>query len=374
MNIFSRLTGRILPSSSTIEFSQVGVVAQPAGLGYCIHDGGRSAELDDSGSFHRAKHRNPPAIDLLDHDVDQRLSDKEGLTLIVLHGYIHNWILHNGRYAPRYLVRQFVDSLSRGLDRSARQDRYRAVGPDGLGGVEILVSVDLYLDNILKAKLIGSPGFGAQPADDLIAKLFYRAASRLQVAGREEGDLAIRAHGLRPLQIGLVGDRYIHDIVWTQHERSDVRPGVRTKRSGGELGRGRRRKCALVVQARLERPIVDHVRAGVAARKQDSQRENAPQDSHAQAGVGFPSDGHWLHVRAEPELESSGKTLHYIKERAPIGRSLSSLSSRCSGPQRSPLRTGPLLREREPCPRRRIGALCLSVLKGITSSSHRRKP
>ena len=152
------------------------------------------------------------------------------------------------RHALCYFVCQFVDSLARGADRSARQDRYRAVGTDGLRAVEILVSVDLYFDDVLNAKPIRSASSCAKPADDLVSKLFDGATGRLQVAGREERNLAVRPHRLQRFQVGVVEHGYFHDVVWTQHERRGFRPKYRPGGGWGEPSCGRSRMRALVVE------------------------------------------------------------------------------------------------------------------------------
>ena len=88
----------------------------------------------------------------------------------------------------------------RSVDRSAREDRYRAVGPDGLSAAEILMSIDFDLNDILNAKPIGSTRFGAKPTYNFFSKLPDRPAARLDVAGRKESNFAVRAHRLHRVQ------------------------------------------------------------------------------------------------------------------------------------------------------------------------------
>ena len=91
------------------------------------------------------------------------------------------------------------------------------------------MSVNLYFDDILNAKPIRSAGFSAQSAYDFISKLLDGASRRPHVARREERYLAVRPHRLSGVEVGLIEHRYFHDIIWAKNERRSLRPQARRK-------------------------------------------------------------------------------------------------------------------------------------------------
>ena len=125
----------------------------------------------------------------------------------------------------------------------------------------------------------------AQSPDDLVAKLFDGAPCRLNVAGGEEGDLAVRTHRLSGVQIVLVEDGYFDDVVWTQQERRAVRRHVQLR---GDChitwlthGKYWGRRGILSFHPSLQGPLVDGVPPWIATCENEDKREKTPQRRQA---------------------------------------------------------------------------------------------